>query len=72
MLRGQILRKACVYLDCKDPATIKRAIREAIRRWHPDKFKQKLGPRILKTEFSEVMERVTYVAQALNNFGHGK
>ena len=53
----------------QDPTVIKRSIREAIRRWHPDKFKQKLGHKINKIEFMLVMEKVTYVAQALNNFG---
>ena len=52
--------------------TIKKSIREAIRRWHPDKFKQKMGHRIVKVEFMEVMGKVTYVAQALNEFGMAK
>ena len=46
--------------------------RDAIRRWHPDKFKQILGLKIAKPEFNEVMDKVTYVAQALNDFGLGK
>jgi len=56
----------------KDTNRVKRAIRDAIRRWHPDKFKQILGHKIAKPEFNEVMDKVTYVAQALNDYGLGK
>ena len=48
---------------------MKRKIREEIRRWHPDKFKQKHGAKIYKVELPAVMERVTHVSQALNQFG---
>ena len=43
-------------------------LREEIRRWHPDKFRQKVGPRILDQEAAAVMERVNTVAQALNEY----
>ena len=48
---------------------MKRKIREEIRRWHPDKFKQKHGENIYKVELPAVMERVKHVSQALNQFG---
>merc|ERR1711973_772907 len=35
----------------KDTNRVKRAIRDAISRWHPDKFKQILGHKIAKPEF---------------------
>ena len=48
---------------------VKRQIREEVRRWHPDKFRQKLGRDISKVELPAVMERVKHVSQALNQFG---
>jgi len=48
---------------------VKLRIREEIRRWHPDKFMQKLGVRILNEEKNEVMEKVKVVSQALNAYG---
>ena len=53
----------------EEPAVVKKKIREEIRRWHPDKFRQKLGHRIDKLEFLIVMERVKSVSQALNDYG---
>jgi len=48
---------------------VKKKIREEIRRWHPDKFKQKLGDRICEKQTEIVMEKVKHVSQALTNFG---
>ena len=48
---------------------MKRKIREEVRRWHPDKFKQKRGRDIYKVELLAVMERVKHVSQALNQYG---
>lgn len=48
---------------------VKKTIREAIRRWHPDKFKQKLGDRISEKDSDLVMEKVKHISQALTNFG---
>jgi len=48
---------------------VKSRIREEIRRWHPDKFMQKLGARILDEEKIGVMEKVKMVSQALNAYG---
>eukprot|EP00092_Neocalanus_flemingeri_P015620 GFUD01016908.1.p1 GENE.GFUD01016908.1~~GFUD01016908.1.p1 ORF type:complete len:341 (+),score=110.32 GFUD01016908.1:50-1072(+) len=46
---------------------VKKTIREAIRRWHPDKFKQKLGERICEKDSELVMEKVKHISQALTN-----
>ena len=48
---------------------VRERIREEVRRWHPDKFVQKLGERIVVEEREEVLERVKAVAQALNDYG---
>ena len=48
---------------------IRSKIREEVRRWHPDKFLQKLGCRVAEVEREEVMGRVKAVAQALNDYG---
>lgn len=48
---------------------VRERIREEVRRWHPDKFIQKLGGRIVAEEREQVMERVKNVAQAINDYG---
>ena len=53
----------------REASDIKAKIREEIRRWHPDKFLQKLGYRIEESEKESVMLRVKEVAQALNDYG---
>ena len=48
---------------------VKGRIREEVRRWHPDKFIQKLGSRLIDEEKEEIMEKVKKVSQALNVYG---
>ena len=48
---------------------VKKCIREEIRRWHPDKFLQKVGARVAPDQQQGVMDRVKGVSQALNNYG---
>ena len=50
-------------------ADIKKRIREELLRWHPDKFRQKLGDRIEKDQLSQVMDHVKHVSQILINYG---
>lgn len=47
---------------------IKKCIREELRRWHPDKFKQKVGPRIKPDDLEPVMTKVKVIAQALTSY----
>ena len=47
---------------------IRKKVREEIRRWHPDKFSQKIGGRIETKDVNTIMERVKRVSQALNDF----
>ena len=60
LLRGVIMSEQSV---------VKIRIREEVRRWHPDKFLQKLGLRVVAGEKEQVMERVKSVSQALNDYG---
>ena len=60
LLRGVIMSERSV---------VKIRIREEVRRWHPDKFIQKLGLRVVEEEKDEIMERVKSVSQALNDYG---
>ena len=60
LLRGVVMSQ---------PAVVKTRIREEVRRWHPDKFLQKLGLRLVTEEKEEVMERVKCISQALNDYG---
>ena len=47
---------------------IKKIIREEVRRWHPDKFKQKIGHRIIDGQGEKVLEEVKRIAQAILSF----
>ena len=53
----------------KDPAAIKKRIREELLRWHPDKFKQKFGDRIESEDVDSVFSHVKNVSQILINYG---
>ncbi len=50
-------------------ATSTRKLREAIRKWHPDKFNQLFRSRIQSDSYEDVMKIVTHVSQSLLNFG---
>ena len=41
-------------------------IKTEIRKWHPDKFKQKLGVKFVKGDNDNIMNRVNIISQALN------
>ena len=47
---------------------IHKKIKDEIRRWHPDKFKQKLGGKFVAEDKDLIMERVKTVSQALNAY----
>lgn len=47
----------------------KKVVREAIRKWHPDKFSQMFGERIVKNDTDIVMDIVTHVSQTLLIYG---
>ncbi|GJJ08462.1 hypothetical protein Clacol_002680 [Clathrus columnatus] len=57
-------------LDKDNPRGRKERIREALLRWHPDKFESKLGPR-LGGEKALILEGVGIVARCLNNMMNG-
>ena len=47
----------------------KKILRDAIRKWHPDKFSQMFSERIDKNEFDDVINIVTHVSQTLLLYG---
>ena len=49
----------------RDKNSDKKNVREAIRRWHPDKFEPKMKGRIAKSHFAEVMAHTKFVSQAI-------
>jgi len=55
--------------DTKAEASIKSKIREAIRKWHPDKFTQMMGHAIVEKDKEKILSVVTKVSQALLNYG---
>jgi len=68
---AQIIEIILDGIDCSvaDTEAKKKAVREAIRKWHPDKFQQKMGSRIIDAEKDLVMERVKQISQVLTSFG---
>ena len=42
-------------------------IRQQRIRWHPDKFVQRCGHRLIESDKSRILDRVNMVSQALNN-----
>ena len=40
-------------------------MREALRRWHPDKFGQRFGARLAAADRDRILEQVKVVSQAL-------
>ena len=58
-----------LILKCSDDQDERRSLREAIRKWHPDKFSQMFTDRIEKNDIDYVMSIVTYVSQTLLTYG---
>jgi len=52
-----------------DAASAKKAIRDELRRWHPDKFMQKYGRRLSVKDRGSIESIVTHISQALIQFG---
>ena len=50
---------------------IKKAYRKAALRWHPDKFLQSFGARLVADERDAIMQRVTETSQAINSIYQG-
>ena len=43
---------------------VSKKIKDEIRRWHPDKFQQKLGGKFMAVDKDLIMERVKTISQA--------
>jgi len=54
-------------VEGSDPSRLR--IREAVRKWHPDKFTQMLGACVVEKDRPRVMNIVTIVSQALLTYG---
>ena len=52
--------------------SVSKKIKEEIRRWHPDKFKQKLGLKFVAGDNDSIMKRVNLISQAINVFAMAK
>ena len=52
--------------------SVSKKIKEEIRRWHPDKFKQKLGLKFVAGDNDSIMKRVNLISQAINAFAMAK
>ncbi|XP_046551552.1 NF-kappa-B inhibitor-like protein 1 [Haliotis rubra] len=53
-------------LPDKSSAKFRKYLRDQQIRWHPDKFTQKFGKRLLDTDKDKIMEKVKEISQALN------
>lgn len=58
-------------VDKGNPKARKERIREALLRWHPDKFEGKLGTKLEDKEKALILEGVGIVARCLNNLMTG-
>ena len=54
-----------LFENASDDSMCKK-IKTEIRKWHPDKFKQKLGVQFVKGDNDPIMNRVNIISQALN------
>ena len=52
--------------------SVSKKTKEEIRRWHPDKFKQKLGLKFVAGDNDSIMKRVNLISQAINVFAMAK
>jgi len=64
----QIIDLMIERAETKEKEAVKKVIREELRRWHPDKFKQKIGGRIKEGEEQLILDKVKTIAQALTTF----
>ena len=65
---GSDLAKECLMLppgEIADAAARGKAVREGLRRWHPDKFGQRFGALLLERDRQRILEKVREVSQAL-------
>ncbi|XP_038064250.1 NF-kappa-B inhibitor-like protein 1 [Patiria miniata] len=56
-------------INREDAAELRRFVRSQQLLWHPDKFLQKCGSRLVERDRDKIMERVTQLSQALNQLG---
>ena len=57
-----------ILIEDIDEVPVKKKIKEEIYRWHPDKFRQKLGRHFVAADKDLIMERVKTISQALNSY----
>ncbi len=54
-----------IQISAIPDATRQKAVREALRRWHPDKFGQRFGASLYEPHREKILARVKVVSQAL-------
>ena len=59
-------------VNTADEQELKKFMRTQRLVWHPDKFVQKLGQRLVPDDRDRILERVTQLSQALNRVGEVK
>lgn len=63
---SDVIEALFVHFSSKQSDAYKKYLRDQQKRWHPDKFAQKLGTRISDRDREKILERVTQISQALN------
>ncbi len=58
-------------VDKNDEKELRRFMRSQQLLWHPDKFMQKCGSRLVEGDRVKILERVTKLSQALNRLSEG-
>lgn len=67
---NEIISAVCgSAVENSDAALAKKAIRDELRKWHPDKFMQKYGSRLREKDRASIESIVTHISQALIQFG---
>ena len=64
---GTVDRMIEVLLHGVERHAFKRAIRQHLRFWHPDKFQQKLSDRLHPNDRQKILEKVHQISVGLNN-----
>lgn len=54
-------------VEAEDIDTRRKLVREQQIRWHPDKFIQKIGSKLLEKDREKILNKVKEISQSLNN-----
>ncbi|KAK9805018.1 hypothetical protein WJX73_002321 [Symbiochloris irregularis] len=62
--------RAIVLYGTSSPKEERKTIRTELLRWHPDRFSNKFGSRLLPSDKDAILQRVKHISQMLNSLAH--